>query len=30
MYSLSTHVDRLEALYDDLVGAAEGRRQPAS
>jgi glycosyltransferase involved in cell wall biosynthesis len=30
MYSLSTHVDRLEDLYNDLVGAVGGRRQPAS
>lgn len=30
MYSLSTHVDRLEDLYNDLVGATRGRGQPAS
>ena len=30
MYGLSTHVDRLEDLYHDVVGAAGGRPQPAS
>ena len=30
MYSLSTHTDRLEDLYDDLVEATGARRRPAS